>query len=261
MNTGFHLVSYSPWPVLVACSVSGLLVSSLIGMHYGSFFFFFLNLIVLIFILVLWFGDVEVESWTGWHSNVVVSGLRMGIVLFILSEILFFFSFFWSFFHNCWSPSINLNSWPPYDFETYLVDPYGFPLLNTVMLLSSGISITFAHHCIMFRLFNSAVISILITLFFGLLFLDVQFEEYTLSNFSVNSLIYGSVFFLLTGFHGFHVLVGFCMISFTLVRLVCSITISNHQHVGFEAAAWYWHFVDVVWIFLYFFIYWYGFIV
>nr|UHA56315.1 cytochrome c oxidase subunit 3 [Humbertium sp. MNHN JL090] len=261
MNTGFHLVHFSPWPVLAAFSVGGLLISSLLLMHYKFFFFFFLNVFVLIFILLLWFGDVEVESWVGWHSNVVVSGLRMGVVLFIVSEILFFFSFFWSFFHNCWSPSMKLNVWPPYGFENVLVDPYGFPLLNTILLLSSGVSITLAHHSIMFRLYKTSIGSILLTLFFGLLFLDVQFEEYTLSNFSMNSLIYGSIFFLLTGFHGFHVLVGFLMISYNLIRLIQAVSLSSDQHVSFEAAAWYWHFVDVVWIFLYFFIYWYGFMV
>nr|YP_010736715.1 cytochrome c oxidase subunit III [Bipalium admarginatum]WEM34730.1 cytochrome c oxidase subunit 3 [Bipalium admarginatum] len=261
MQTGFHLVNISPWPVLVAFSVGGLLVSSLLYFHYGIYYLVLFNVLVLIFFLLMWFGDIEVESWIGFHSSIVVSGLRLGIVLFIISEILFFFSFFWSFFHNCWSPSIILNNWPPFGFNYFLVDPYGFPLLNTVLLLSSGVSITLAHHSMMNCSYYFSLISVLVTLGFGFLFLDVQFEEYSLSNFSVNSLIYGSIFFLLTGFHGFHVMVGFCMISYSLFRLICSVSFSNSQHVGFEAAAWYWHFVDVVWIFLYFFIYWYGFMV
>nr|UHA56303.1 cytochrome c oxidase subunit 3 [Diversibipalium sp. MNHN JL281] len=261
MFTSFHLVLFSPWPILVAFSVWGMIVSGLLYMHFKFIGMLLLNVAILFVVLFLWFGDVEVESWLGYHSRVVVSGLRLGVVLFIVSEVFFFFGFFWSFFHNCLTPSFVVNTWPPYGFSGVLVDPYGFPLFNTILLLSSGVSITLSHHCLLVRSYSVSLASLLITLLFGFLFLGVQFEEYSLSDFSVNSSVYGTVFYLLTGFHGFHVIVGFCMISFVGIRYLGSICLSDSQHVGFEAAAWYWHFVDVVWIFLYIFIYWYGYIV
>nr|YP_010175653.1 cytochrome c oxidase subunit III [Amaga expatria]QSM34660.1 cytochrome c oxidase subunit 3 [Amaga expatria] len=258
MYSCFHLVNNSPWPLFLSLSIMNFLFSNVFWWHYNFIYLFFMNFFVLILVMFFWLNDVDSESFFGLHTGMVVNGLRIGIILFIVSEVCFFFSFFWSFFHNCWSPSILIYSWPPCNLSNFIIDPFGLPLLNTILLLSSGVSITMCHHNIFFQNAIMTNISFLLTILYGLIFLFVQFSEYQLSNISINSTIYGSVFFLLTGFHGLHVIVGLVMISYSFFRFFLNLTVSSNHMVGFEVAAWYWHFVDVVWLFLYIFLYWYG---
>lgn len=180
----------------------------------------------------------------------------MGIILFIVSEIFFFISFFWAFFHSSLSSTIELGlCWPPRGVDRF--DPFKIPLLNTIILLSSGIAVTWAHHSLLTNNFKQINNSLLITVTLGVYFSFLQIYEYIDSRFSISDSCYGATFFIATGFHGLHVLIG------TTFLLVCYIRHLNnhfsiHHHFGFEASAWYWHFVDVVWLFLFVSIYWWG---
>lgn len=257
MVSSFHLVLIRPWPLVFSLVLFNLLITSLLWFHYRSFMFFFLKVLLLVYVLVLWLRDVEVETWLGYHTLSVYAGLRVGIVLFILSEVMFFFSFFWGFFHSCWRPSLGVVGWPPCGFESVSVEAFGLPLLKTLLLLSSGVRITYCHHRIIVQSKRGVMLGGMVTLVYGFLFLGVQLEEYYLSDLSVNRLVFGTVFFLLTGFHGFHVILGMGMIMYCFFRFLYKKEFSHKQHASFEVAAWYWHFVDVVWLFLYLFVYWY----
>jgi len=186
----------------------------------------------------------------------VLKGLALGMILFIVSEIMFFFAFFWSYFYFAFNPSFVLGCvWPP----MYLVvlNPFEVPLLNTCLLLTSGASLTWCHHSILFGDKYEAVLSLFFTIFLGVIFTLWQLFEYQTAPFSISDSVYGSIFYLTTGFHGFHVLVGTIFLSVCLYRLYFD-HFTKEQHFGFEAAAWYWHFVDVVWLFLYIVFYLWG---
>jgi len=180
----------------------------------------------------------------------------MGMLLFIVSEIMFFFAFFWAFFHSSLNPSIVLGGVFPPAYLTIL-DPWKIPLLNTVILLTSGASITYAHHSIVLGDKMSSLKGLFITILLAVIFTSLQVYEYLNSPFSISDSVYGSTFYLTTGFHGFHVFVGTCFIAFCTLRLYKNHFTCEH-HFGFEASAWYWHFVDVVWLFLFIAVYWWG---
>nr|YP_010534056.1 cytochrome c oxidase subunit III [Amblyomma gervaisi]UXX50151.1 cytochrome c oxidase subunit 3 [Amblyomma gervaisi] len=251
----FHLVEKSPWPLTSAISALTLTL---------SFINYFNNnkidlIIIAIFILLLssfqWWRDVSREaSLMGYHTNFVLKGLKMGMLLFILSEIFFFISFFWAFFHSSLAPSIEIGgNWPPINISPF--NPFEIPLLNSSILISSGISVTWTHHSIMNKNYTSSLISLKLTFFLGFLFTFFQLFEYFQSQFCINDSIFGSTFFLTTGFHGFHVIVGSIFLVVTFYRIKKNLISSKH-FFGFEASAWYWHFVDVVWLFLFTFMYW-----
>lgn len=177
-------------------------------------------------------------------------------MFFILSEVFFFVSFFWAFYDASLSPRVELGiNWPPKGIVPLAF--YSVPLLNTVILLSSGVSVTWAHHALIENYFNKVVFSLLITVVLGVYFLYIQWVEYNESQFCLSDGVYGSTFFIATGFHGMHVIVGTTFLFYVLKSLLQSHLIFNH-HFSFEAAAWYWHFVDVVWLFLFVSIYWWG---
>ncbi len=176
------------------------------------------------------------------------------MVLFIVSEIMFFFAFFWAYFHSSLVPTIEIGSiWPPAGIEVF--NPWGVPLLNTFLLLLSGLTITYAHHALLLGYYFYVKDGLLMTVFLAILFTLFQGYEYFEAPFSIADGIYGSTFFMATGFHGFHVIIGTTFIVVCLFRIH---HFTREHHVGFEAAAWYWHFVDVVWLFLFVSIYWWG---
>jgi cytochrome c oxidase subunit 3 len=178
------------------------------------------------------------------------------MLLFIVSEIFFFLSFFWAFFHGSLSPNIELGGvWPPPGILTF--NPFQVPLLNTVVLVSSGVRVTWAHHAIIEGQFSQFARALSLTVFLGLYFTFLQGLEYYEASFAFSDGVYGSTFFISTGFHGLHVLVGTLFLLTCLVRH-WQFEFSPAHHFGFEAAAWYWHFVDVVWLFLYMVVYWWG---
>ena len=221
-------------------------------------FLIYFRLIILFIIGFFWWKDVSYERFSGRHNNYVYFGLQISMLFFILFEVFFFVRFFWSYFHSCWSLKEDLGfNWPPIKFKKIIIDPFSIPLLNTIILLSSGVRVTLTHHSIIKKKYYYSFYSLLLTCIFGFYFMFLQINEYALSYYSLNSKTYGTIFFLLTGFHGLHVTVGAIFLLVCLFRLYLK-EFKKKFHVGFECAAWYWHFVDVVWIFLFFFVYWYG---
>nr|YP_009577926.1 cytochrome c oxidase subunit 3 [Guillardia theta]QBJ06297.1 cytochrome c oxidase subunit 3 [Guillardia theta] len=255
----FHLVDPSPWPFLVSMAVLTLTSGFVMYMHCysGGFYLFIIGFVSVLSIAFFWWRDVVREStFQGHHTKAVQAGLRWGMLLFIVSEAMFFFAFFWAFFASSLSPTLEIGGiWPPPGID--VLNPWEVPLLNTVILLLSGATCTWAHNAIVLGDRSAALTSLALTIFLGSIFTVLQGVEYYDANFSMSDGIYGSVFFLATGFHGFHVLLGSTFLLVCLLRLVNHHFTTQH-HFGFEAAAWYWHFVDVVWLFLFVSIYWWG---
>ena len=255
----FHLVDPSPWPFLSGLAAFSTLTSAVAYMQNinPDTLILKLSFIYLLFCMYRWFSDIIVEAtFEGQHTKAVLQGLRYGMLLFIVSEVMFFFSFFWSFFHYSVAPSVALGCvWPPIGIQT--LDPWMVPFLNTVILLSSGVTITWAHKALIGGFREEVTNGMAATIFLGIIFTGFQAFEYKTSTFSINDSVYGSIFYMATGFHGFHVLVGTLFIFFSLLRHI-KYHFTVEQHFGFEAAAWYWHFVDVVWLFLFAAIYWWG---
>ena len=253
----FHLVQESPWP-LIACLIGFSITSAiLIWFHSKSYWYFLLRLFLIVLVILQWWRDVRVESGIlGYHTELVETGLRYGIKLFIVSEVLFFARFFWAFFHASLSPNIEVGGvWPPSGI--YPFNKFGVPLLNTRVLLRSGVSVTWSHHSVQMGKPGPGVQGLVITVLLGAYFTFLQAIEYLESPFSIADRSYGRTFFLATGFHGAHVIIGTTFLLTCLLRLRQA-QISPNHHFSFVAAIWYWHFVDVVWLFLYFSIYWWG---
>lgn len=256
-NHPFHLVNKSPWPIILSFSIFSITLRFISFFYKMNIFILIFNLILFILILTQWWRDVVREStFQGLHTKKVALGLKYGIILFIFSEIIFFSSFFWAFFHRRLSPSIDIGIiWPPKCIKPF--NPIGIPLLNTIILLSSGISLTWAHRAIINNNYTESVKRIILTIVLGIYFSLLQITEYYEAPFSISDSVFGSTFFISTGFHGLHVLIGTIFIFFIMLRLL-KLHFSKTHHVGFECSAWYWHFVDVVWLFLYLNIYWWG---
>jgi len=256
-NHSFHIVDQRPWP-LIGASAALILTSGIVKWFQEfSFKLIALGLIRLLVVCIQWWRDVSRErAYQGLHTKIVVGGLKWGIILFITSEILFFFSFFWSFFHRRLAPSIEIGlQWPPLGILVF--NPFQIPLLNTLILLSSGVTITWAHHRIINKNHSNAKNGLKITVLLGLIFTGLQTLEYWEATFTIADSSYGATFFTATGFHGLHVIIGTTFLIVCLYRL-SKYQFSSQHHFGFEAAAWYWHFVDVVWLFLFITIYWWG---
>jgi cytochrome c oxidase subunit 3 len=255
----FHLVDPSPWPLLGALSALSITFGMVMYMHGYIKGSFILNMgfIFLLLISFFWWRDIVREgTFEGQHTNAVQKGLKLGVILFIVSEIMFFFAFFWAFFHFSFNPSIFLGGvWPPAFLA--ILNPWKIPLLNTILLISSGATITLAHHSIILGSKSLAINGLIATIFLAAVFTVLQSMEYYSAPFSISTSVYGSSFFMLTGFHGFHVIIGTTFLIVCLVRLILN-HFTKEQHVGFEAAAWYWHFVDVVWLLLFVTVYLWG---
>lgn len=205
----------------------------------------------------LWWRDIVREgTFEGAHTLLVQHGLRFGMVLFIVSEVMLFFAFFWAFFHSALNPVPEIGCvWPPKGIE--VISPWLIPLLNTTLLLTSGASLTWAHSALLGGYRLETITALLLTLVFAVLFTMFQAYEYVNAPFHISDGIYGSTFYMLTGLHGFHVIVGTLFLTVALYRAVAH-HYTTQNHIGFEAAAWYWHFVDVVWIFLFLAVYTWG---
>nr|QLY89616.1 cytochrome c oxidase subunit III [Rachispoda cryptochaeta] len=256
-NHPFHLVDYSPWPLTGAIGAMTTVAGMVKWFHQYDISLFTLGNIITILTVYQWWRDVSREgTFQGLHTYQVTIGLRWGMILFIVSEILFFVSFFWAFFHSSLSPAIELGaSWPPMGIISF--NPFQIPLLNTAILLASGVTVTWAHHSLMENNHSQATQGLFFTVLLGIYFSILQAYEYIEAPFTIADSVYGSTFFMATGFHGFHVLIGTTFLLVCLLRHMNNHFSKNH-HFGFEAAAWYWHFVDIVWLFLYVSIYWWG---
>nr|AOY39375.1 cytochrome c oxidase subunit 3 [Psephenidae sp. BMNH 842687] len=256
-NHTFHLVNFSPWPITGAIGTMTLVSGLLKWFHQYNSNLLMLGVLIVILTMYQWWRDITREgTFQGLHTYDVTIGLRWGMILFITSEVFFFISFFWGFFHSSLAPTIELGAmWPPNSIIPF--NPLEIPLLNTLILLSSGITITWAHHSLMENNYTQCTQGLTLTILLGIYFSMLQGLEYMEAPFTIADAIYGSSFFMATGFHGLHVIIGTTFLSICLFRHLKNHFSSIH-HFGFEAAAWYWHFVDVVWLFLYISIYWWG---
>jgi len=255
----FHLVDPSPWPLIAGFSALMFTFGMAMYMHgySGGGILWKLGLLMILYVMFTWWSDIVREgTFEGQHTMSVQTGLKMGMILFIVSEVMFFFAFFWAFFHSSFNPNPVLGGvWPPAFIVT--LDPWKVPLLNTFLLLSSGASVTWAHHAIVLGSKEQATFALSLTIFLAVIFTALQGYEYVTAPFTISDSVYGSTFYMATGFHGFHVIIGTVFLTVCLIRLVYNHFTREH-HFGFEAAAWYWHFVDVVWLFLFVTIYWWG---
>lgn len=255
----FHLVDPSPWPILASFSALLVTTGGVMYMHgySGGGTLLAFGQLSLIYVASMWWRDVIREStFQGNHTTPVQVGLRYGVLLFILSEIMLFFALFWAFFHSSLAPTIEIGAvWPPKGIQ--VLNPWEVPFLNTIILLTSGASVTWAHHAIIAGNQKQGVLALFITVGLAAVFTGFQALEYIEAPFTISDGIYGSTFYLSTGFHGFHVIIGTLFLAVCLYRLA-----KNHfspaHHFGFEAAAWYWHMVDVVWLFLFVCVYYWG---
>ena len=261
----YHLVNPSPWPLVGSISGLFLTTGGVLWMHGLTLLGISGKLIVLlgaigvITTMVGWWRDVIRESGHGDHKPVVNRGLRMGMVLFIVSEVFFFFAFFWAFFWGALNPPMTVaTTWPPEGIEP--VPTWQLPFMNTLILLSSGAAVTWAHHALREGHQEVAAKALALTVALGIAFTGFQAFEYYEAlheGFNMTSGIYGSTFYMATGFHGFHVIVGTTFLIVCMMRAYYA-NFRSDKHVGFESAAWYWHFVDVVWLFLFVWVYWWG---
>nr|ARH53771.1 cytochrome c oxidase subunit 3 [Cercyon borealis] len=256
-NHPFHLVDVSPWPLTGALGAMITMIGLIKWFHMFNNNLFMLGTIITMLIMYQWWRDVTREgTFQGLHTFNVTMGLRWGMILFITSEVFFFVSFFWGFFHSSLSPTIEMGMmWPPKGIHPF--NPIQIPLLNTLILLTSGLTVTWAHHSLMENNYKQGIQGLTLTVILGIYFSILQAYEYIEAPFCIADSVYGSCFFMATGFHGLHVLIGTTFLLVCLYRHYKN-HFSNIHHFGFEAAAWYWHFVDVVWLFLYISIYWWG---
>nr|YP_009142421.1 cytochrome c oxidase subunit III [Platycnemis foliacea]AKH04365.1 cytochrome c oxidase subunit III [Platycnemis foliacea] len=256
-NHPYHLVDQSPWPLTGAIGAMAMVTGLVKWFHMYNIQLMMVGTILVMLTMYQWWRDISREgTFQGLHTYPVVIGLRWGMVLFITSEVLFFFSFFWAYFHSSLAPAVELGTmWPPKGVSAF--DPMSIPMLNTAILLSSGVTVTWAHHGLMENNHSQTMQGLFFTVILGLYFTLLQAYEYIEAPFTIADSVYGSTFFVATGFHGLHVIIGTTFLLVCLMRHYSNHFSSNH-HFGFEAAAWYWHFVDVVWLFLYISIYWWG---
>nr|YP_003345027.2 cytochrome c oxidase subunit III [Pseudotrapelus sinaitus] len=256
-NHPYHMVNPSPWPILAALAAFTTALGLTMWMHTKSTESLSIGLLTMMLTSYQWWRDIVREgTYQGHHTKIVQNGLRYGMILFISSELLFFFGLFWTFFFLSFNPSPDIGmQWPPKGITP--LDPFQVPLLNTMVLLASGFTVTWAHHSLMEGKRKKTIAALSATILLGAAFTALQASEYYEAPFTMSDGAYGSIFFLATGFHGFHVIIGTTFLTVCLMRQLFYHFTTAH-HFGFEAAAWYWHFVDMVWIFLFTSIYWWG---
>ncbi len=255
----YHMVSFSPWPLFMSLAVFCLMSGAVLyfnHIQYGAISLI-TGLVRTIRAFSLWFNDITTEgTYLGDHTLTVQKGLTMGVRLFIVTEVFFFVTIFWAYFHSSLSPTVELGaSWPPAGIEP--LNPFAIPLLNTILLLSSGATVTYAHHALIEGRRGQALLGGRLTILLAVLFTAAQGVEYESAGFTIADGAYGSCFYFRTGFHGFHVIIGTIFIFVGIYRLY-AYHLTDHHHIGFESSILYWHFVDVVWLFLYVSIYWWG---
>ena len=278
VNHDYHIVDPSPWPLIGGI---GAFIMAIGGIAYmrdlkdeafslgfieniGNSWMFYIGVAIVLYTMFGWWSDTIKEAHKGDHTKVVSLHLRYGMILFIASEVMFFVAWFWAFFDasiyadeaaQVARVAYTGGQWPPKGIE--ILDPYHLPLFNTIILLLSGTTVTWAHHALIHNQRGMLKLMLFITVALGILFSYVQGYEYAHAPFTFSESIYGATFFMATGFHGFHVLIGTIFLLVCLLRAMAG-HFTPKQHFGFEAAAWYWHFVDVVWLFLFVAVYIWG---
>ena len=253
----YHMVEPSPWPVLGALAAGCMLGGSVLYFHTDQVWLMAIGFAMTLGTMFYWWRDVIREAKDqGCHTPVVARGIRFGMVLFIASEVMFFAAFFWAFFNASIMPTEAIEFiWPPPDVTA--MHAWELPFLNTLILLTSGATVTWAHHALKHGNQKQLILGLAVTVGLGIIFLLVQGYEYATAAFGFRDGIYSTTFFMATGFHGFHVTIGAIFLAVCLWRAIKG-HFKPEQHIGFEAAAWYWHFVDVVWLLLFIWDYWWG---
>ncbi|MBC7154017.1 MAG: cytochrome c oxidase subunit 3 [Rhodobacteraceae bacterium] len=260
-NHDYHILPPSIWPLLGALAAAVMLVGAALFFHDHGPWVLLIGFAGVLYVMFGWWSDVVNEGQTGDHTPVVRIGLRYGFIMFIMSEVMFFAAWFWSFFKHALYPMGPLSPavdgvWPPAGIETF--DPWHLPLINTLILLCSGAAATWAHHALVHENNRKDLVNgLALAIGLGVLFTVFQVYEYSHAAFGFSGNIYGANFFMATGFHGFHVIIGTIFLTVCLLRALAG-HFTPERHIGFEAAAWYWHFVDVVWLFLFAAIYVWG---
>ena len=252
----YHMVEPSPWPLLTAASIFVFALGMIQWLGGRGASTVTLGLLAILSVAIGWWRDVLREALGGYHTRRVRQGLTMGLLLFFVSEIMLFFSFFWAYFHHALSPAAELGAqWPPVAIRA--VDPWGVPLLGSVLLLSSGFTVTLAHHAVRCGDKSLTVAGLLATVLLGGSFVALQAHEYSAGEATMADGAFGSVFYMTTGLHGSHVIIGVLFLAVCLVRLLRD-RFSAEHHLGLEFAILYWHLVDLVWFFVFTVYYWWG---
>ena len=271
----YHIIDPSPWPLVASIGAFvgaiGAIIwmrsdgpADLAGLQLPAWFVFAIGMAIILYVMYAWWADTIKESHEGHHTPVVSLHLRYGMIMFIASEVMFFAAWFWAFFDasifygeakQALRVDYTGGQWPPQDIE--VLDPLHLPLYNTIILLLSGTTVTWAHHGLLHNDRTALNWGLGLTVALGILFAFVQVYEYSVAPFDFSGSLYGATFFMATGFHGFHVFIGVIFLAVCLFRALRG-DFTPEKHFGFEAAAWYWHFVDVVWLFLFFAVYVWG---
>lgn len=255
----FHLVDPSPWPLFASLGALVLTLGTVLYMHkfVEGWNLVVIGLIIIFYVMYTWWRDIVREAtFEDAHTAAVQRGLRLGMILFIVSELMFFFAFFWAFFHSSISPVFNIGGvWPP----KYIpkISTFTVPLTNTFILLTSGLTVTAAHWSLIGRDKKPTIWGLICTICLSVIFTSLQLFEYIFASFYISDGIYGSCFYMITGLHGFHVFIGTIALIVSLIRVILN-HFTNHHHLGFEFTIWYWHFVDVVWLFVFTSVYWWS---
>ncbi len=269
-NHDYHIIDPSPWPLIGSIGALFMAIGgitwmqtlkgnslNLFGLDLTGSWLFIIGLLLVLYTMYAWWADTIKEAHAGDHTPVVSLHLRYGMIMFIASEVMFFVAWFWAFFDAALFPNEAVQEarvaftggqWPPAGIK--VLDPFHLPLFNTITLLLSGTTVTWAHHALLHDDRKGLIWGLFLTVALGIIFTFVQGLEYADAPFTFSDSIYGATFFMATGFHGFHVLIGTIFLIVCLFRAMKGHFIPK-QHFGFEAAAWYWHFVDVVWLFLF----------
>ncbi|MTH78601.1 cytochrome c oxidase subunit 3 [Paracoccus aestuariivivens] len=268
-NHDYQILPPSIWPFLGAIGAFVMLTGAVAWMKGITFFgapiegpwMFLIGFVAVLYVMFGWWADVITEGESGEHTPVVRIGLQYGFILFIMSEVMFFVAWFWAFIKNAMYPMgpdspIKDGVWPPEGIVTF--DPWHLPLINTLILLLSGVAVTWAHHAFVHEGDRKTTINgLIVAVILGLCFTALQAYEYSHAAFGLADTVYAGAFYMATGFHGVHVIIGTIFLFVCLIRLMRG-QMTQKQHIGFEAAAWYWHFVDVVWLFLFVVVYIWG---
>nr|ARW70289.1 cytochrome c oxidase subunit III [Kaburagia rhusicola ensigallis] len=257
INQPYFILNMSPWPILMALNTFNLMISNIMIMNFKFNLISMMNLTLMIIIAILWWRDIIREStFQGNHNFHIMNLIKLSMILFIVSEMFLFISFFWNFLHNSLAPSIEIGlNWPPKNINFF--NPLLIPLLNTVILLTSSFTITLTHFYMLNNLKNNSIKFMNLTIILSMYFLLLQALEYKQANFTFSDSVFGSSFYIATGFHGLHVMIGTIFLITNLMRMI-NMHFSHIHHISFELAAWYWHFIDIIWLFLYMTFYWWN---
>nr|YP_009338709.1 cytochrome oxidase subunit III [Eriosoma lanigerum]AKM70162.1 cytochrome oxidase subunit III [Eriosoma lanigerum] len=257
LNQPYFILTLSPWPILMSLNTFNLMISNIMIMNFKMNLIMFMNLMLILLISLMWSRDIIREStFQGNHNFYIMNLIKLSMILFIISEMFLFISFFWNFLHNSLAPSIELGlNWPPKNIIFF--NPLLIPLLNTIILLTSSFTITLTPFFFLKKKKKKTIMFMNLTIILSIYFLILQMIEYNQATFTFSDSIFGSSFYMATGFHGLHVIIGTIFLLVNLMRLY-KLQISFMHHIKFEMAPWYWHFIDIIWLFLYMTFYWWN---